>query len=134
MSQSAVTRCGSTEFRWGERTYVMGIINMSPDSFSDDGVAGLEAAVEQAHRFVSQGADILDIGGESTRPGTEPLTAKDATEELRLVIPVIERLAGELSVPLSVDTYHAEVARRAVEAGASMINDIWGLKRDPGVA
>ncbi len=127
--------CGNAEFRWGERTYVMGVCNLSPDSFSGDGLGDdIEATLAQAKRMVAEGADIIDIGGESTRPGTEPLSTNDIDEELRLVIPAIERLAGELSVPLSIDTYKAAVASRAVEAGASMINDIWGLKRDPGIA
>jgi dihydropteroate synthase len=129
------TRCGDTEFRWGERTYVMGICNLSPDSFSGDGLGDdIEATVAQAKRMVAEGADIIDIGGESTRPGTEPLSIDDIDNELRLVIPAIERLARELPVPLSIDTYKAGVASRAVKAGASMINDIWGLKRDPRIA
>ncbi len=128
-------RCGNTEFRWGERTYVMGVCNLSPDSFSGDGIGDdVEAALAQAKRMVAEGADIIDIGGESTRPGTEPQSADDVDKELSLVIPAIERLARELTVPLSIDTYKAEVAGRAVKAGASMINDIWGLKRDPGIA
>ena len=131
----APTRCGDTEFRWGERTYVMGIINLSPDSFSGDGIGDdIETAVAQAKCMVAEGADILDIGGESTRPGTEPVSADAIDHELRLVIPLIERLASELSVPLSVDTYKAAVASRAVQAGASMINDIWSLKWDPRIA
>jgi dihydropteroate synthase len=125
------TRCGNTEFRWGERTYVMGIINLSPDSFSGDGVADLGAAVAQAHRFVSEGADILDIGGESTRPGFTPVSVD---EEVKRVVLVIERLSSEVPVPLSVDTYKAEVARQALEAGAAIINDQWGLKRDQRLA
>jgi dihydropteroate synthase len=130
-----VTRCGRAEFRWGERTYVMGVVNLSPDSFSGDGIGDdVEAAVAQAKRMVAEGADVIDVGGESTRPGTEPLSSGDIDEELRLVIPVIERLADELTVPISIDTYKAEVARRAVNAGASIINDIWGLKRDPALA
>lgn len=129
------TRCGSTEFRWGERTYVMGVVNLSPDSFSGDGLGNdVEAAVAQAKRMVDEGADVIDVGGESTRPGTEPLSPDDIDEELRLVIPVIERLSAELSVPISIDTYKAGVARRAVKAGAGIINDIWGLKRDPALA
>jgi dihydropteroate synthase len=129
------TRCGNTEFRWGERTYVMGVVNLSPDSFSGDGIGNdVEAALTQAKRMVAEGADVIDIGGESTRPGTEPLSPDDISEELKLVIPVIERLASELSVPISIDTYKAEVARQAVRAGAAIINDIWGLKRDPGLA
>jgi dihydropteroate synthase len=129
------TRCGNTEFRWGERTYIMGVCNLSPDSFSGDGLGDdIEATVAQAKRMVAEGADIIDIGGESTRPGTEPLSVDDYAEELRLVIPAIERLASELPVPLSIDTYKAGVASRALKAGASMINDIWGLKRDPRIA
>ncbi len=129
------TRCGNTEFRWGERTYVMGVVNLSPDSFSGDGIGDdVEAAVAQAKRMVDEGADVIDVGGESTRPGTEPLSPDDIAEELRLVIPVIERLTTEISVPISVDTYKSEVARQAVEAGAHIINDIWGLKRDPTLA
>jgi len=131
MTELGVTRCGNTEFRWGERTYVMGIINMSPDSFSCDGFADLGAAAAQAHRFVSEGADILDIGGESTRPGSSPVSVD---EEIKRVVPVIERLASEVAVPISVDTYKSEVARRALEAGAAMINDQWGLKRDQQLA
>ena len=127
MNRLGATRCGNTEFRWGERTYVMGVINLSPDSFSGDGVTDLEAAVVQAHRFVSEGADILDIGGESTRPGSAPITV---TEEIKRVVPLIERLASEIPVPLSVDTYKSEVAQRALEAGANIINDQWGLKKD----
>jgi dihydropteroate synthase len=84
--------------------------------------------------MVAEGADIIDVGGESTRPGTEPLSPDDIDNELRLVIPALERLASELSVPLSIDTYKVEVARRAVNAGASMVNDIWGLKRDSGIS
>lgn len=129
------TRCGRTEFRWGERTYIMGVVNLSPDSFSGDGLGDdVEAAVAQAKQMVAEGADVIDVGGESTRPGTEPLSPDDIDEELGLVIPVIERLAGELTVPVSVDTYKAEVASRAVEAGAGIINDIWGLKKDPALA
>lgn len=129
------THYGNTEFRWGERTYIMGICNLSPDSFSGDGLGSdIEAIVAQAKRFVAEGADIIDIGGESTRPGTESRSVDNVDDELRLVIPTIERLAVELSVPLSIDTYKSAVASRAVKAGATMINDIWGLERDPGIA
>ena len=128
----ATTRCGGVEFRWGERTYVMGILNLTPDSFSGDGLGDdIEAAVAQAKRLVDDGADIIDIGGESTRPDSKPVSADD---ELRRVMPVIERLAGELSVPMSIDTYKSAVASRAVKAGVMMINDVWGLKRDPRLA
>ncbi len=131
MNRLGTTRCGSTEFRWGERTYVMGILNLSPDSFSGDGITSLAAAVAQAHRFAGQGADILDIGGESTRPGSSPITVD---EEIRRVVPVIEQLASEIPIPLSIDTYKVEVAQRALDAGATMINDQWGLKKDPHLA
>lgn len=127
-----ITRCGERIFQWGERTYVMGIINVTPDSFSGDGLGDdIEAVIAQAQRFADEGADILDIGGESTRPDAATVTVE---EELRRVIPVIERLAGEVKLPLSIDTYHSEVAQRAISAGARMINDIWGLKHDPGLA
>ena len=131
MNQLGITRCGNTEFRWGERTYVMGIINLSPDSFSGDGITDLEAAVAQARRFTEQGADILDVGGESTRPGSAPVSVED---EIKRVVPVIERLVSEVPVPLSIDTYKSGVARQALEAGAKIINDQWGLKRDPHLA
>ncbi len=134
-STTTATRCGSTEFRWGERTYIMGICNLSPESFSGDGLGwDIQATLAQAQRMISEGADIIDVGGESTRPGTEVKSADDIDDELRLVIPAVERLAAELPVPVSVDTYKVGVARRAIEAGAAMINDIWGLKRDPRLA
>ncbi|MBN1176939.1 MAG: dihydropteroate synthase [Dehalococcoidales bacterium] len=130
-----LTRCGNTEFRWGERTYVMGVCNLSPDSFSGDGLGGdVEATLDQARRMVAEGADVIDVGGESTRPGTEPMSVEDYVDELRLVIPAIERLAAEITVPISIDSYKAGVAERALKAGASIINDIWGLKRDPRLA
>ena len=128
----APIRCGNTEFRWGERTYIMGVLNLTPDSFSGDGLNwDTEAALAQARRFTAQGADIIDIGGESTRPNGQTISAD---EEIKRVIPAIERLAGELSVPISIDTYKASVARRAVAAGARMINDVWGLRQDAGLA
>jgi len=109
----------------------MGIINLSPDSFSGDGVTDLEVAVAQAHRFVSQGADILDIGGESTRPGWSSVSVD---EEIKRVVPVIEQLVTEVSIPISIDTYKSEVAQKALGAGATVINDQWGLKKDPQLA
>lgn len=128
----APIRCGNTEFRWGERTYIMGVLNLTPDSFSGDGLSwDTDAALAQAKRFTAQGADIIDIGGESTRPGGQTISA---AEEIKRVIPAIERLAGELSVPISIDTYKASVARRAVAAGARMINDVWGLRQDAALA
>ncbi|MFC2019538.1 dihydropteroate synthase, partial [Chloroflexota bacterium] len=109
-----------------------GILNLSPDSFSGDGLGdNVESAVKQARRFVAEGADIIDVGGESTRPQAAPISA---AEELKRIIPAIERLAGEISVPISVDTYKSEVASRALAAGANIINDIWGLKRDAELA
>ncbi len=132
ISPLGMTRCGRTEFTWGSRTYIMGIINVTPDSFSGDGLGNdLEAAVAQGVRFVEEGADILDVGGESTRPGSAPVSVE---EELRRVIPVVERLAREVSVPISIDTYKGDVARRALQSGAQMLNDVWGLKHDPSVA
>ena len=126
------THCGPLTLEWGSRTYVMGIVNVTPDSFSGDGLAhDADAALEQALRFQAEGADIIDVGGESTRPGHTPV---DAQEEMRRVLPVIRLLASHLHVPVSVDTYKHEVAREAVAAGASMINDVWGLKRDPALA
>ena len=145
---SPILVCRGTRFAWGERTYVMGVINVTPDSFSGDGVMDVEAAVAQGKRFVEEGADILDVGGESTRPALSAriesgllgggMAAASAMvageEELRRLIPVIQRLVEEVDVPISVDTYKAEVARQALEAGASMVNDVWGLKADPDLA
>ena len=131
MSSIKITRAGSTEFHWGERTYVMGIVNVSPDSFSGDGSSDIETAVAQACRFVDEGADILDIGGESTRPGSSPITV---SEEVRRVVPVIERVAARVNIPISLDSSKYEVARRALAAGASMLNDQWGLKTEPKLA
>ena len=126
------TRIGSREFAWGERTYIMGIVNLTPDSFSGDGLGSdLEAALAQARRFIEEGADIIDVGGESTRPESSAISAD---EEMARVIPFIERLAGETAVPISIDTYRSDVARRALQAGACMVNDVWGLRRDPGLA
>ena len=125
------TQCGQTVFYWGKRTYIMGIINISPDSFSSDGLKSVEAAVSKAKYMSEEGADIIDVGGESTRPGSEPLLID---EELSRIIPVLEKMSQEISLPLSVDTYKLEVARHALDAGANMINDIWGLKYEPKLA
>lgn len=116
------------ELNFFRKTHVMGILNITPDSFSDGGLH-FDAlyAVEQGIRMVRDGADILDIGGESTRPGSDPVSLE---EELRRTIPVIESLAKKVSVPISIDTYKAEVARQAIEAGASVVNDISGLRFD----
>lgn len=132
MDLQETDRWGNLGFAWGKRTYVMGIINVTPDSFSGDGLGhDAEAALEQALRFQDEGADIIDVGGESTRPGSTPVTVE---EEKRRVIPVIRLLASRLDVPVSVDTYKREVAREALAAGAAIINDVWGLKRDPALA
>jgi len=118
--------------RWGARTYVMGILNVTPDSFSGDGVGGdLGAALARAEVAVADGADILDVGGESTRPGAHPV---DEAEEARRVLPVIRALADRTDVPISIDTSKAGVAERALDAGACMVNDVWGLRRDPRMA
>jgi len=127
MASSRITHCGSTEFHWGERTYVMGIVNTSPDSFSGDGAADIETAVTRACRFVDEGADILDIGGESTKPGFSQITIE---EEIKRVVPVIEQLASRVNVPISIDSSKYEVARQALAAGASILNDQWGLKTE----
>jgi dihydropteroate synthase len=125
-------KIGKREFTWGERTYIMGILNVTPDSFSGDGLLqgqqAVAAAVEQGRRFVAAGADILDVGGESTRPGSQPVGAE---EELQRTIPVVEALAAEFDVPVSIDTYKAAVAAAALDAGAALINDVWGLRADP---
>jgi dihydropteroate synthase len=122
-------------FDWGTRTFVMGIINITPDSFSGDGTLNkqdwLMAVVNQAQRFVEEGADILDIGGESTRPGSVPVTAE---EELRRVLPAITAIRQEIDVPISVDTYRAVVAEAALDAGADWVNDVWGLRMDDKMA
>jgi len=122
------TSCGDTRFRWGERTYIMGIINISPDSFSGDGLGGdMDAVSRQAQDFITGGADVIDVGGESTRPNSEPVSAE---EEIKRVIPAIERLAKEITAPISIDTSKSEVAAAALQAGACIVNDVWGLKQD----
>lgn len=128
-------KIGNTTFVWGSRTYVMGILNITPDSFSGDGLATggdiVALSLAQARRFVAAGADILDIGGESTRPGAQSVTA---AEEQARVVPVISALAGELDTPISIDTYKAEVAAAALDAGACLVNDVWALHADPALA
>jgi dihydropteroate synthase len=125
-------RCRKRTLILGKRTLLMGVLNVTPDSFSDDGFFyDKEKAIAHGLRMVEEGADIIDIGGESTRPGSKPL---ELEEELRRVIPVIESLAKEVDVPISIDTYKSTVAQRAIEAGAEIINDISGLHFDPSLA
>ena len=121
-------------FDFSSKTYLMGILNVTPDSFSDGGVfLNKDRAVDQALRMQDEGADIIDIGGESTRPGSGAITVR---EEIKRVLPVIEELAGKVNIPISIDTYKSEVAEAAIQAGASIINDISGLRFDtkmPGI-
>ena len=121
-------------FNWGSQTYIMGILNITPDSFSGDGLRqqsdAVDAALAQARHFEAAGAHILDIGGESTRPGSEPV---GAAEEIARVLPVVRAIAVETGLPISIDTYKAQVAEAALDAGADMINDVWGLKADPEI-
>ena len=122
-------------FTWHTRTFIMGILNITPDSFSGDGLWHegdvIAAAAAQAQQFVADGADILDIGAESTRPGSTPVTAE---EELARVIPIIQAVRQVMPVPISIDTYRAEVARAALDAGADWVNDVWGLRMDEEMA
>ncbi|QZY54814.1 dihydropteroate synthase [Crassaminicella profunda] len=116
----------------GSKTYIMGILNVTPDSFSDGGkFTNVEKAVFHAKEMIHDGADIIDIGGESTRPGHQEVSPE---EELNRVLPVIEKLVKEIKVPLSVDTTKSAVAEKVLQAGAHMINDVWGLQRDPHLA
>jgi len=138
-----ILKIGPKVFDWGARTYVMGILNITPDSFSGDGLlrsssplgegAGVEDEVlAQAHRFLAAGADIIDVGGESTRPGAQPVTVD---EELARVLPVIHALALKFPAAiLSIDTYKAAVAEECWKAGAQLVNDVWGLRADPAMA
>ena len=119
-------------WHWGQRTYVMGIINLTPDSFSGDGLRGaVPAAVALAQQMEAEGADIIDMGAESTRPGGAPVSAD---EELRRLLPGLAAVCSAVDVPISVDTYKAVVAERALQAGASVINDVWGLRSDERMA
>jgi dihydropteroate synthase len=125
-------KIGNSDFELGKRTYIMGILNVTPDSFSDGGkFNNIDKAIEHAKEMISMGADIIDIGGESTRPNH---TALEAEEEIRRVIPVIEALKSEIEVPISVDTYKAKVAEEAIKKGAALINDVWGFKKDADMA
>ena len=125
------TILGGRRFDWGRRVHVMGIVNVTPDSFSGDGVPDHGRAVEQGLAMVADGADILDVGGESTRPGHQPVSVE---LELERTLAVVRRLALEAGVPVSIDTWKLPVAEAAVAAGATLINDVWGLQRSAGLA
>jgi dihydropteroate synthase len=117
---------------FSQKTCIMGILNITPDSFSDGGrYFDKTSAINKALQMVEDGADIIDIGGESTRPGSEPVPVE---EELRRILPIIKAIAGEIKIPVSIDTYKSEIAKRALDAGASMVNDISGLRFDPEMA
>ena len=127
-----LTVAGGERLTWGKRTYVMGVINATPDSFSGDGLGGsVDAAVELALRFQDEGADFIDIGAESTRPGHQAVTV---SEELVRLIPALAAVAASVSIPISVDTWKSDVAKAALENGACIINDVWGLKAGPALA
>lgn len=127
-----VIHCGPYELDYSAKTIIMGILNVTPDSFSDGGkFSVVDKAVEHAKELVLHGADIIDIGGESTRPGFAQVTVQ---EELTRVIPIIKAVSEQVKVPISIDTYKAEVARQALMAGAHIINDIWGAKADSEMA
>jgi dihydropteroate synthase len=130
--QSALLKAGPYTLDYTNKTLIMGILNVTPDSFSDGGkYSHLENAVTHAKKLIEDGADILDIGGESTRPGYERVSDE---EEISRVVPAIEAITKELQIPISVDTYKSRVAKSAVDAGAVIINDIWGAKADPEIA
>lgn len=126
---------GGHDFQWGTKTYLMGIINVTPDSFSGDGLLNRDdataAALELAQQFVEAGADLLDVGGQSTRPGSTQIGVET---EIARVSPVVEALASEIETVISIDTFHHEVARAALDCGAQMVNDVWGLRADPEMA
>ncbi|MDP9368518.1 MAG: dihydropteroate synthase, partial [Chloroflexota bacterium] len=126
------TRCDGRSLAWGTKTFVMAIVNVTPDSFSGDGLAGQpERAEDLAVAAVADGADLIDIGAESTRPGHTPISAE---EELDRLVPVLRAVASRVDVPISVDTSKAVVAEAALQAGASLVNDVRGLTADPDMA
>lgn len=125
-------KIGNKEFDTANRTYTMGILNVTPDSFSDGGKYDrLDAALFHAEKMIGEGADIIDVGGESTRPGHTVITDE---EEIQRVVPVIEKIRASFDIPISIDTYKSAVAAAALEHGADLVNDIWGLKKDPAMA
>lgn len=132
MLKTEIIKCGNFQLDVSKNTVIMGILNITPDSFSDGGKFNeLDAAVNRAIKLVEDGAHIIDIGGESTRPGAEVVSEQ---EELRRVIPIIQTVSNVVDVPISIDTYKSEVAKQALDAGASIINDVWGAKADPEIA
>lgn len=125
-------KIGNREFDTSKHTYVMGILNVTPDSFSDGGKWNrMDDALKHTEQMIREGAAIIDVGGESTRPGYQMLSDE---EEIERVVPVITKIKSEFDIPVSLDTYKSKVARAGVEAGADLINDIWGLKYDPAMA
>lgn len=132
MQTPSQIECGSYKLNYGKKTLVMGILNVTPDSFSDGGKYNqVELAVKHAEELVEYGVDMIDVGGESTRPGAQVISLE---EELHRIIPIVSEVSKAVNVPISIDTYKAEVARRAIEAGADIINDVWGAKADPLMA
>jgi dihydropteroate synthase len=144
---NASINVGGKEFQWGKRTYLMGIINTSPESFSGDGITNMDLAIQRGEKLLADGADILDIGGQSTRPpttalkesglfGSNPLPVRELSpdEEIARVIPVIASLSQTVSIPISIDSYKPEVVEMALKSGATIVNDVWGLKRNPEIA
>ncbi|MBY0095455.1 dihydropteroate synthase [Mesobacillus maritimus] len=127
-----VIKAGSYELNYRNKTLIMGILNVTPDSFSDGGkYTQTEKAIKKAEQMVADGADLIDIGGESTRPGYTRISDE---EEIERVVPIIAAITKNVEVPVSIDTYKSKVAKRALEAGAHIINDIWGVKADPEMA
>ena len=125
-------KIGNKEFKLGERTYVMGILNATPDSFSDGGKFNeVEIALKRVEEMISQGADIIDVGGESTRPN---FTVVEVDDEINRVVPVIEAIKEKFDITVSIDTYKAKTAEAAIKAGADIINDVWGFKKDKSMA
>ena len=125
-------KIGNKEFNLGERTYIMGILNVTPDSFSDGGKFNeVEAAIKRVKELIEDGADIIDVGGESTRPGFKVV---DAEDEIARVVPVIKAIKEHYDIPVSIDTYKAATAEAAIKAGADIINDVWGFKKDKDMA
>ncbi|AWK50506.1 dihydropteroate synthase [Clostridium beijerinckii] len=123
---------GNKEFKIGERTYIMGILNFTPDSFSDGGIFNnIDVAISHVKKMIDDGADIIDVGGESTRPG---YTLISVEEEISRIIPIIKAIKENFDIPISIDTYKARVAEKALEAGADLINDIWGFKKEKDMA